>query len=58
MYSLRPKEDLKIPGTIIMFGTGGSIEKNKEFEDMFYNPNSGSKPYVWDWDNKPNKTDE
>ena len=49
MDSLRPKENLKPTGLIVMFGTGGSIKKKNSFEDIFYNPDK------WNTNNKNNE---
>lgn len=35
-----PKPINGIESKIIFFGTGGEIEKNKSFEEIFYNPNN------------------
>lgn len=40
--SLQPKVSDEIAGKIVMFGTGGAVDKNNDFLDMFINPGKQS----------------
>jgi len=35
-----PKSNIKIDSKLFFFGTGGGIENNKSFEELFNNPNN------------------